>query len=161
MGPLPAKPHGLKGGWRIVNDIAKAVLIVVVIIALGLMAVSYIKTIMGKSVRHKLMVPLGRETVEVLVRDGALLKPYKFSQVFDAQAVMGPTGEVGLLFKGKEFGIADPTNGHCWDLIRVLKHDETATVIVQAMVYGINAEGDPLVRLMLPRASWFKRALKD
>jgi hypothetical protein len=73
---------------------------------------------------------------------------------------MEPTGEVGLLFRGKKFGIADPENINASNLATLLQHDETVTVIVQAMVYGKNPDGDPLVKLMLPKVSWFKRALK-
>ena len=142
------------------NDITRAIFICALLIGLAIVAISFIKTVMGNPVRHKLKVPLGREIVEVLVSNGALLKPYRLSQAFDARAQMEPTGEVGLLFRGKKFGIADPENINARNLATLLQHDETVTVIVQAMVYGKDSDGDPLVKLMLPKVSWFKRALK-
>ncbi len=140
------------------NDVAKGVFIFIAIFVVGFLAFSYVKGFMGKPMRRKLKVPLGREVVTVHVVDGACLKPYKFSQAFDAETELEPNGEVGLLYRGKKFGIADPSSDYSKVLAKLVEKNDK--VVVQAMVVSMDGDGNPLVQIMLPDAGWFRRAFK-
>lgn len=141
-----------------VNDVAKGVFICAALVVLTLVIISYVKGFMGKPTRNTLRVPLGKIIVPVLVSDVSRLKPYKFSQAFDAQVVLEPGDSIALLYRGKKFGVSDPENDYTKVLVKLMQR--TDKVVVQAMVYSLDADKNPLVKLMLPDATWFKRALE-
>ena len=140
------------------DNIAKGIFIFIALFVVGFLAISYVKGFLGKPMRRKLKVPLGREIVAVQVVDGACLKPYKFSQAFEAETELEADGEVGLLFRGKLFGIADPSNDYSKVLAKLMGVNDK--VVVQAMVLSMDGDGNPLVQIMLPDAGWFRRAIK-
>ena len=115
--------------------------------------------------------PLGNNHVDVTPFDCRCLKPYKCGQVFDV-AIM-PTehtmvsqycglkwsGRGAIAFKGTPVGFANEQNPYVrvlWKLAGMYPK-----VLVKAVILGVDSSGQPVMRLNLPKASWFSRAAKN
>ena len=153
-------------------DIAvRAIIIVGVFLALGVFAIAYFKSTMGKAQRGVLNVPLGRSIVDVVVCDCSCLKPYKFGQTFDAVVMPGAhelvneftkqrlSGEGAISYKGSIVGFADASSSSVMALVKLAGTYQK--VVVQAVVLSIDHDGKPIVQLKLPNTPWFKRALSE
>ena len=149
----------------------RAIIILLVFVALGVFAIAYFKSFMGKAQRGTLSVPLGRNAIGVMVCDDSRLKPYKFAQTFDVVVMPGEhalvnrftekrqSGEGAISFKGSIMGFADPSSSQVMALTKLAGSYQK--VVVQAVVLSVDKDGTPVMQLKLPDTAWFKRALSE
>lgn len=150
--------------------VARIVFAIVVIVAVGVFLVSYLKSVMGKPFGKTLNVPRGDVRVGVEVFDDRPLRPFRYSQAFDVVLTLPEqtltsiyTGEsragTGVIsFKGDPVGFMDTSSSFAQTLMKLAeKHPK---VIVQMAVMGTDANDRPDVELLLPEAKWFVKALE-
>ena len=152
-------------------EVKMAALALVLILVLAVCVMVFLRSVMGKPVLGTLHVPLGNNHVDVTPFDCRCLKPYKCGQVFDV-AIM-PTehtmvsqysglkwsGRGAIAFKGTPVGFANERNPYVrvlWKLAGMYPK-----VLVKAVILGVDSSGQPVMRLNLPKASWFSRAAKN
>ncbi len=142
---------------------------VVAIAVLGIIAFRYVKSVMGYTVRGVMRAPQGKNAVDIFVCDNEVLKPYKFSQVFEVSAVPGTQpaidriagnerrGGGAIAYKGTTFGFADTSSRSVEALMKLAGTHEK--VFASAVMYGVDNDGRPIVKLLLPDEMWFVKAL--
>jgi hypothetical protein len=142
---------------------------VVAVAVVGFIAYRYLKSLMGYSINGMMRAPQGKNEVDVFVCDNEVLKPYKFGQVFEVSAVSGVQsaidriaggerrGEGAIAFKGKTFGFADSSERYIKALMKLA--DTNEKVLASPVMYGLENDGRPIVKLLLPHESWFVKAL--
>ena len=128
-----------------------------------------LKSVLGKPVRGILHVPHGKNRIAVDVFDNGCLRPFKYGQVFEASfdsnertMTSSDTGEVrtsvaALLYRGKPFGFVDAANSYTKVLMQLAA--KYPQLVVPAVVSTLDAEGRPVIDILLPDAKWFHRAL--
>ena len=135
----------------------QALLVVALVAAVIAFIGLFLRNLMGKPVRGTLRAPQGKNQVDVAVRNDKPLRPFKYSQVFEVAVLAEAAEQVIVAYKDQPVGIADPSNPYTQVLQKLL--DRQPNVVVSAVIMSIDDKGRPLMRLCLPEASWFKRAL--
>lgn len=149
---------------------ARVVFAIVACAIVGVIAVSYLKSWRGRPVRGTLTVPQGKHRMSVSMCDDTPLRPFKYGQVFevtlspaetsitDAATGETRTGTGSLQYRGKALGFADADSSYTHVLLQLA--DRYPKVVVPMVVSSLDAQGKPVVELLLPGPDWFTRAVK-
>lgn len=138
---------------------ARIAFVVAVVVGVIVLAISFLKSIIGKASRGVLHVPQGKDRLDVSVRDDVGLRSFRYGQTFEVHFVPSEAegGIATISYKNKPVGLICNTTTHSLALLKLAeKHPK---VMVQAVVAGLDSNGRPLMQVMLPNDAWFKRAL--
>ena len=150
----------------------KAILLIVLVTVVGFIAVTAVRSFIGRPTRGTLRVPQGKTFVPIVVCDGGPLRPFKYGQVFEVRVLRGEqtavplTSETGegitekgaLMYRGATIGFSDVSSRYTKALsVLADKHDK---VMAQAVITSLDRDGNPVMQLELPKDAWFARAIK-
>lgn len=150
---------------------ARVVISVLVIVALVVFVVSYLKSVMGKPFGKTLRVPRGKTGAKVDVFDDRPMRPFRYGQAFDVVLTLpeqtltsiytgeARTGSGAVSFKGTPVGFMSDTDSFTHTLMKLA--EKYPKIVVQAAVMGMDADERPIIELQLPDTKWFLKALEE
>lgn len=148
----------------------KGIVFGVLLVALAVVVIMFIRNVMGKSTRGVLHVPQGKTIVPVVVCQQNSLKSIKYSQVFDVDLIAEPTtitneytgeelsGTCAIEYRNKPVGFMDQSSRYVGVLSKLGQNNRK--LVVSAMLLAADEDGRPIMHVRLPDDKWFLRALK-